>query len=106
MNSQEKLIIVEKIFLDIDRQMLKTSYILSLGQLLKIAHELKIYLWQKLKLEKTQNVSRTTTKKQVGSLVPKIGTTIVTIDNHMTIIQVQIGKNTNRGCVARWRFFF
>ncbi len=50
MNSQGKLIIVEEIFLDIGKQMLKTSYTLNLGQLLQIALELKIYLWQKLKL--------------------------------------------------------
>jgi hypothetical protein len=35
--------------LDIGKQMLETSYILSLGQLLKIALELKRCLWQKLK---------------------------------------------------------
>jgi hypothetical protein len=29
-----------------------------------------------------------------GSQVPKVGTIIVAIDNHMTNIQVQIGKNT------------
>jgi hypothetical protein len=68
--------------------MLKTSYILSLGQLLKTTPKPKRYLWQKLKLKKTQNVSRITTKKQLGSLVPEIGTTIVAIDNHMTIIQI------------------
>jgi hypothetical protein len=56
--------------------------------LLKIALELKNYLWQKLKLEKTQNLSRATTKKQVGSSIPKVGTTIVAIDNHMAVIQV------------------
>ncbi len=62
--------------------------------MLKIAHELKRYLWQKLKLKKTWNVNKATTNKQVGSLVPKVGTTFVAIDNHMAIIQVQIGKNT------------
>jgi hypothetical protein len=45
-------------------------------------------MWQKLKLEKTQNVSRATTKKQVGSLILKVGTPIAAIDNHMAIIQV------------------
>jgi hypothetical protein len=39
--------------LDIGKQMLETSYILSLGQLLKIVLELKKYLWQKLKPKKT-----------------------------------------------------
>jgi hypothetical protein len=59
-----------------------------LGQLLKITLELNKYLWQELKLEKIQNLSRATTNKQVGSSVPKVGTTIVAIDNHMAIIQV------------------
>jgi hypothetical protein len=40
---------------------------MNLGQLLKIALELKIYLWQKLKLKKTHNVSKATIDKQVGS---------------------------------------
>jgi hypothetical protein len=51
-NSHEKLIIVEEIFMDIGKQMLEKSYILSLGKLFKITPELKKYLWQKLKLEK------------------------------------------------------
>jgi hypothetical protein len=33
--------------------MLETRYTLNLNQLLKIAPELKRYIWQKLKLEKT-----------------------------------------------------
>jgi hypothetical protein len=41
-----------------------------------------------LKPEKIQNVSKITTNKQVGSLVPKVGIAIVTINNHMAIIQV------------------
>jgi hypothetical protein len=52
-NSQKKLITVEEVFLNINKQMLETSYTLNLGQLLEIALELKRYLWQKLKLEKT-----------------------------------------------------
>jgi hypothetical protein len=43
--------------------MLKTSYILSLRQLLKIAPELKKYLWQKLKPDKIYYVNKTTTEK-------------------------------------------
>ncbi len=65
-HSQGKFIIVEKIFLDIGKQMLEISYILNFGQLLKIVHELKKYLWQKLKPKKTRNVNKVTTKKQVG----------------------------------------
>jgi hypothetical protein len=66
--------------------MLKANYTLNLGQLLKIAHELKRYLWHKLKPKKIQNVSKTTSEKQVGSLVPKIGTIAVAINNHMAVI--------------------
>jgi hypothetical protein len=42
-NSQMKLIIVKKIFLDIGKQMLETCYTLSLGKLLKIVPKLKRY---------------------------------------------------------------
>jgi hypothetical protein len=49
--------------LNIGKQMLETSYILSLGQLLKIPLELKRYLWQKLKPKKTKNGSRATIEK-------------------------------------------
>jgi hypothetical protein len=74
--------------------MLETSYTFSLKQLLKIALELNKYFWQKLKPKKIQNVSKTTTKKQVGYSIPNIRTTTITINNHMAFIQVQIGKNT------------
>ncbi len=65
-HSQGKFITVEEIFLNIGKQMLEISYIWNLGQLLKIVHELKKYLWQKLKPKKTRNVNKVTTKKQVG----------------------------------------
>jgi hypothetical protein len=38
--------------------MLETSYILNLGQLLKMAIELKKYLWQKMKLNKSYCVTK------------------------------------------------
>jgi hypothetical protein len=62
--------------------MLEISYTLNLRQLLKIVHELKRYFWQKLKQKKTQNVSKVTIDKQVGSLVLEIGLGIVTIDDY------------------------
>jgi hypothetical protein len=68
--------------------MLEISYTLNLGPLLKIAPELKRYLWQKFKPIFFKNVSKTTTDKQVGSLIPKVGTIVVTIDCHIRIIQV------------------
>jgi hypothetical protein len=46
-----------------------------------------------LKLEKTQNVSKTTTMKQVSSSVLEVQIAALVIDNHMVIIQIQ-GKNT------------
>jgi hypothetical protein len=67
------MITVEEIFLDIGKQMLETSYNLNLGQLLKIAPKLKKYLWQKLKLEKIQNLNRAITNKQVGFFSTKGG---------------------------------
>jgi hypothetical protein len=47
-----------------------------------------------LKPKKTHNVSKITIDKQIGSLVPKVGTIAMVINNHMAVIQVQIGKNT------------
>ncbi len=43
--SQNKLILVEAIFQNNNRQMLKTNYTLKLEQLLKMILELKRYLW-------------------------------------------------------------
>jgi hypothetical protein len=40
---------MEQIFQDINKQMLETTYILRLSQLLKITPNLKKYMWQKLK---------------------------------------------------------
>jgi len=42
----------------------------------------------KVETKKTQNVNKTTTNKQVGSLVLEIGIAAVAIDIHITIIQV------------------
>jgi hypothetical protein len=47
-----------------------------------------------LKPKKTQNVSKTIIEEQVGSLVLEVGTTTLAIDDHMVVIQVQIGKKT------------
>ncbi len=66
--------------------MLEINYNLNLGQLLQIVPKLKRYVWQKLKLKKTQNLSRATIDKQVGSLVPKVAIVIIVIDNRMVVI--------------------
>jgi hypothetical protein len=42
----------------------------------------------KAKTKRTQNVSRATIDKQVGSLILEVGTIIVIRDNHMAVIQV------------------
>ncbi len=62
--SQSKLILVEEIFQDINRQMFETSYTLNLGQLLKMVPKLKRYLWQKMKRDKPQIVVKTIIIKQ------------------------------------------
>jgi hypothetical protein len=49
--SQSMLILMEKIFQDISKQMLETSYTLNLGQLLKMVPKLKRYIWYKMKLD-------------------------------------------------------
>ncbi len=52
-----------RVFLDISRHMLETSYILKLGQLLKIAPKLKRYLWQKLKQKKNSKFEQNNHKE-------------------------------------------
>jgi hypothetical protein len=49
-------------------------------------------------------LNKATIDKQVSSSIPKVGTTVVAIDNHMAIIQIQIKKENKKGCVARWKF--
>ncbi len=39
-------------------------------------------------------MNKTTIDKQVSSSILEVGIIIVAIDNHMVVIQVQIGKNT------------
>jgi hypothetical protein len=46
-----------------------------------------------LKPKKIHNVNKTTTNKQIGSSIWKVGTTIIAIDNHIVVIQVQIEMN-------------
>jgi hypothetical protein len=38
-------------------------------------------------------LNKATTDNRVSSSRPKVGTIVVTIDNHMVITQIQIGKN-------------
>jgi hypothetical protein len=39
-------------------------------------------------------LNKKTKEKHINSLVLEVGTTPIAIDNHMVVIQVQIGKNT------------
>jgi len=68
--------------------MLETSYILNLGQLLKMAIELKKYLWQKMKLNKSYCVTKIVFFKTIPFIVLEVVITAIVIDNHMAIIQV------------------
>ncbi len=46
-----------------------------------------------MKLDKPQNVAKVVIEKIVPFVVLKTTTTIIAIDNHMVVIQVQIKKN-------------
>ncbi len=77
--------------------MFKTTYVLSLGQLLKIITNFKKYIQQKMKLKKLHvNVKPIHNSLIIitPKLTLKIKTIATTIDNHMIVIQVQVGKNT------------
>ncbi len=86
--------------------MLKTSSTLNLGHLFKIAPKLKKYLWKKLKPYKSQNLSRKTKDKQVGSLVLEVGTIVVTKYNQSYgNYPSAYWEEYNRRRVAGWRFW-
>jgi hypothetical protein len=73
--------------------MLETSYIMNFGHLLKKTLDPK-YLWHKLTLNKPLGWPKTVLDKLVVFFALDINTTIIVINNHMAIIQVQIEKNT------------
>ncbi len=60
---------MEQIFQDINKQVQETTYILRLRQLLKIAPNLKKYMWQKLKLEKPNIATKKISKPSVATMV-------------------------------------
>jgi hypothetical protein len=49
---------------------------------------------EEAKTRENSNVSKATINIQVGSSIPKVGTSVVVMDNYMAIIQIQIRKNT------------
>jgi len=61
-NPINKAMSMEQIFQDINKEMLETTYVLRLGQLLKITRNFKKYMWQNLKQEKPNIVSDVRTK--------------------------------------------
>jgi hypothetical protein len=48
----------------------------------------------KVKTKENSKFDQNNHRKKVSSSVPKVGTAVVAIDNHMAIIQINIGKNT------------
>jgi hypothetical protein len=73
--------------------MLETNYTLNLEQLFKITPNLKKNLWQKIKSNKPHTYTRSMTNKTTPFVVLDISTTTITMNNHMAIIQIQIGRN-------------
>jgi hypothetical protein len=49
--------------------MLETTYILRLGQLLKITLDLKIYMWQKIKVKKPNIATKVISEPNVATMV-------------------------------------
>ncbi len=87
---------MEQIFQDINKQMLETTYILRLNQLLKITPDLKKYMWQKLKPKKSNITIKQMLEPNGATMVEtcsKLDIIVTTLDNQMAIIQVQVGKN-------------
>jgi len=78
-----KLIKFFSILEDITQHLLKSKHTLTLGQLFKIASDLRQYVVTKLVLRiRTITTSR-----------PNLVIALVAIDPHMDVIQVQVGKN-------------
>ncbi len=64
--------------------MLKTTYALRLGQSMKIAPDLKKYMWQKLNLEKLNIITKQISKPSVAIMVEthvELDITIIKVDN-------------------------
>jgi hypothetical protein len=91
-----KIMFVEQIFQNINKQMLEMTYILKLGQLLKTTPYLKKYMWQKLKQKKPNIATKQMSKPNVTTMVEthyELDTIVIEVDNQMAIIQVQVGNN-------------
>jgi hypothetical protein len=76
--------------------MLETTYILMLGQLLKITPNFFKYMWQKLKLKKPNITIKHISEHSVAKVVKTHGeldTMAIKVDNQMEVIQIQVMKN-------------
>jgi len=73
--------------------MLETNCTLNLEQLFKISPKLKRNLWRKLKSNKPHAYTRFMTNKTTPYVVLNINTTTITMNNHMAIIPVHIGRS-------------
>ncbi len=87
---------MEQIFQDINNQMLDTTYTLKIGQLVKIAPDLKKYMWQKLKPKKLNITTKQILEPSVATMVAthfELNTITIKVDNQVVVIKVQVGKN-------------
>jgi hypothetical protein len=57
--------------------MLEINYNLNFGQLIKIAPDLKKYLWYKMKIDKPQMNTKVVNEKANTYVVPNINTVVV-----------------------------
>jgi len=76
--------------------MMETTYTLRLGQILKIAPNLKKYMWLKLKRKKHDIATKVILEPNVAIVIEthsKVDIVTIEIDNQMVVIQVQVGKN-------------
>jgi len=98
---------MEQIFQDINKQMMETTYTLRLRQLLKIALDFKKYMWQKLKPIKLNITTKVIIEPNVAIVIQthsEVEIITIEVDNQMTIIQVQVGKNIIEEEVASTAF--
>ncbi len=66
---------------------MESTYTLKLGQQLKISHDLIKYMWQKLKPEKPNIVTKVISEPSVTIMINyEIDITTIEVDNHMAII--------------------
>jgi len=86
---------MDRIFQDINKQMMETTYTLRLSQLLKITPDLNKYMWHKLKPKKPNVVNKMILEPSVTTMIEthsEVDTIVIEVNNQMVVIQVQVGK--------------